>query len=120
MFNDLLDELEKKGYEIFAYADDLAIVGQSNSMLGHAIEIAEQWATDNQMTINKKKSGIIIHKKNSKRSKKRKEVKGYPIVNEYKYLGVYIDSKMSFRPHLEYIRKKIDNGFKLINIMKWK
>ena len=45
---------------------------------------------------------------------------GYPILSEYKYLGVVIDSKLSFKPHLKYIRKKIDNGFKLINIMKWK
>ena len=72
------------------------------------------------MKINKKKSGIILHKKNSKRKRKKSEFHGYPIVNEYKYLGIYIDSKLSFKPHLDYIKKKIDNGFKLINIMKWK
>jgi len=75
---------------------------------------------DNQMQINKKKSAIMYHKINSKKLKKRREYHGYPIVSEYKYLGVVIDSKLSFKQHLEYIRKKIKNGFKLINIMKWK
>jgi len=33
MFNDLLDRLEKAGLQVFAYADDLAIVGKYNVRL---------------------------------------------------------------------------------------
>ena len=72
------------------------------------------------MNINKKKSGIIYHKINGKKLRSRKQYHGYPIMSEYKYLGVIIDNKLSFKPHLEHIRNKINNGFKLINIMKWK
>ena len=72
------------------------------------------------MMINKKKSGIIYHRINSKKIRKKKYYHDYPIMSEYKYLGVIIDSKLSFKPNLEYIRGKINNGFKLINIMKWK
>ena len=72
------------------------------------------------MKINRKKSGIIFHKFKSRKTKTPKSFNGYPIVDSYKYLGIYIDSKLSFQPHLEYIQKKIDNGFKLINVMKWK
>ena len=72
------------------------------------------------MKINKKKSAIIYHKINSKKLRKKKEYHGYPIVSSYKYLGVVLDSKLSFKPHLDHIREKINNGFKLINIMKWK
>ena len=96
MFNDLLNELEESGLEVFAYADDLAIVGQRYRKLKDAIRIVENWAHVNIMTINKKKSGIIIHRTNGKRKKKRKKYKDFPIVDEYKYLGVYIDSKLSF------------------------
>ena len=46
------------------------------------------------MKINKKKSGIIIHKE-SRRGRKRKvmekEINGFPIVNSYKYLGIYLN-----------------------------
>ena len=42
MFNDLLLELEKAGFEIFAYADDLAIVGFEDFRLRKCIEITER------------------------------------------------------------------------------
>ena len=72
------------------------------------------------MRVNKKKSAIIFHKKNSKKLRTKKSYHGYPITDNYKYLGIYLDSALSFRPHLEYIQKKIDKGFRLINIMNWK
>ena len=41
MFNDLLEELSKKDYKVFAYADDLAIIGQNKFKLKDAINIVE-------------------------------------------------------------------------------
>ena len=43
MFNDLLNKLEEEGLEIFAFADDLAIVGMTNVKLKQAMRIAENW-----------------------------------------------------------------------------
>ena len=63
MFNDLLVELNKKGFLTYAYADDLAIVGRYKSQINKAIDITEDWTTKNKMIINKKKSGIIFFKK---------------------------------------------------------
>ena len=62
MFDDLLQKLHEKGYQIFAYADDLAVVGRGKYKLDEAIEIIEHWTVNNKMTINKKKSGIIFYK----------------------------------------------------------
>ena len=42
MFNDLLNKLEEEGLEVFAFADDLAIVGMTNRKLKKAMSIAEQ------------------------------------------------------------------------------
>ena len=61
MFNDLLEELEKIGVEVFAYADDLAIHGFDEDKLKQAMKIVEEWIRKNNMKINKKKSGIIFH-----------------------------------------------------------
>ena len=92
MFNDLLLELEKAGFEIFAYADDLAIVGFDEYRLRKCIEITEMWADKNKMTINKKKSGVIFHMKRGRADISSSEKKfGYPVKMHYKYLGIYMD-----------------------------
>ena len=50
------------------------------------------------MTINRKKSGIIFHKKRASTEKKKTEYyKQYPIVRKYKYLGIMIDETMRFK-----------------------
>jgi len=41
MFNELLERLERKGLQVFAYADDLAIVGKFKVRALEAIRIVE-------------------------------------------------------------------------------
>ena len=48
------------------------------------------------MMVNRAKSGIIFHKnKKDRRNKRDEEIEGYPVVREYKYLGVIIDQTLS-------------------------
>ena len=47
-------------------------------------------------------------------------IKGYPILDEYRYLGVIIDRNLSFIPHLRKIEEKAQKGIKMMKIMKWK
>ena len=96
MFNDLLEDLEENGFQVFAYADDLAIVGRKETKAREAIDIVEKWTEKNKMTINKKKSGIIFYKKKKRKRLKDNDIAGYPIVEEYKYLGIWMDQKMTF------------------------
>ena len=49
--------------DAFAYADDLAIIGFDRCRIFKTIDIIENWANNNNITINKKKSGIILHGK---------------------------------------------------------
>ena len=42
MFNDLIQELEEKGFSVFAYADDLCILEYNNRKLKKAIDIVEK------------------------------------------------------------------------------
>ena len=80
MFNNLLLRLEKEGFEIFAYADDLAIVGFGDDRLMRCIEITELWADENNMKINRKKSGVIFHKMRGRKDIPEDETKfGYPV-----------------------------------------
>ena len=62
MFDDLIKELGDKGYKVFAYADDLAVIGYGKNSLKEVIRICEEWTIRNNMKINREKSGIIWHK----------------------------------------------------------
>ena len=55
-----------------AYADDLVIIGESKRQLRQAMKVINEWAIEAQMTINKKKSGIMYLRKN-RRSKEMAE-----------------------------------------------
>ena len=77
--------------------------------------------------INKKKSGIILHKGRGPTPKANKgNIKGYPIQKHYKYLGVIIDSNLNFGEHMKHIKGKIEKGMKLLyitgknNIEEWR
>ena len=72
------------------------------------------------MKINKKKSGIIFYKKKKTKEEEEKEIMDYPIVREYKYLGVWIDEKLNFNKQMEEVEKKVKTSAKIINMMKWK
>ena len=68
------------------------------------------------MEVNKKKSGIMIHRGKLKYTSSTtiSGVKTYmhkrsliPIVDSYKYLGIVVDKHLNFQEHLSYIRDKI-------------
>ena len=69
MFNDFIEKLRERNINAFAYADDLAMVGRCKTNLIEAIDIVEEWAERNNITINKKKSGVMIHKLRGKAAK---------------------------------------------------
>ena len=77
------------GLYIFAYADDIAILGQGNKKLDKAWELIWRWSYDNGMEINRKKSGIMMHKGSLKKVEANTHTKSrIPIVQCYKYLGI--------------------------------
>ena len=80
MFDDLIERLKRNKIDAFAYADDLAMIGLSKANLLNAINIVEQWARENKLIINKKKSGVMIHKY---RGKAANEDKGF--IREFPY-----------------------------------
>ena len=67
MFDDLVQELDNNGFDVYAYADDLTVVGRGEERTKTAISIVEEWttknSTKNDMIINRKKSGIMFFKK---------------------------------------------------------
>ena len=52
MFNDLIQKLVDKGYDTFAFADDLAVNSFNDNKLKKAIELIKEWTDENLMKIN--------------------------------------------------------------------
>ena len=59
--DDLLIRLDKAGYHVFAYADDIAITGTGEKKLLKAWQTVWNWQLDSHMEVNRKKSGIMLH-----------------------------------------------------------
>ena len=98
--------------DILFYADDLAIIIPINQ-LERAIRVIEETAQQLNLTINKKKSGILIlepppkdEEDKKERGKKRIKLPGYPYVDVYKYLGVEVQSDLEITPYIAKITKK--------------
>jgi len=127
---DLATELQESlgigAEDILLYADDVLILCNSIELLHKAIKIVDLWSKKNGMELNKKKSAIVpfaprkvkaipfLHrlKNNDGKAKEwivnRKELDGVPIVLEYKYLGTFLNFKLTTQTHMEAIRKKSD------------
>ena len=106
--NDLIDELDKNSFEVLAYADDLCVLCDGRNQLINVLKIIDKWTELNDIKVNKSKSGIMILKNNIE---KNDNIDGYPIINEYKYLGIIINDKMNIQKHIGNIDKKLDEYF---------
>ena len=88
--NDLINELDKNSFEVLAYADDLCVLCDGRNQLNNVIKIIDKWSKLNGINVNKNKSGIMILKNDIK---EKDNIDGYPIIREYKYLGILINFK---------------------------
>ena len=105
--NDLIIELDNSAFEVLAYADDLCVICENRNELIRVIKNIDKWCNNNGISVNKKKSGIMI----IKGKKEFSEFGGYPIIEQYKYLGVLIDKNMSIEKHIKMINDRIDIYF---------
>ena len=107
--SDLPNEIDKattpdirignKDINILLYADDIVILADSVNKLQIKINVLFKYFEKNALTINLKKSKILIFQKGGLKSKKEKwwwDNIPIEIVNSYKYLGVLFSSSGLF------------------------
>ncbi len=86
---------------VLAYADDLAVIFENKDELSRCINILEAWCGSNYMRLKKEKCGVLFVQNQRGRKKEHVEShKGYPVVQRYKYLGIQLDERMSFKEQL--------------------
>jgi len=120
----LIEEAQITVDDLLFYADDILILCSSMEQLRTTINTLEEWTIANGMVLNKKKSGIVVFagrfqshipfmKSSDSNIQGRKrwiasgsDFLGFPIVEQYKYLGTILNSKLTCKPQIEYIKKK--------------
>lgn len=91
------------------FADDLAVVTTSWYLLKQVVKTVEEWCINNNMLTNSRKSGVMFldWKRTSAAGLEEKELFGYPVVREYKYLGGWINDKLKVASHLAHMERKV-------------
>ena len=79
------------------YADDLACVVPNKEEASRAIDIIQSMSSSLELTLNKKKSGILILNETPPTDE---TINNIPYVPEYKYLGTWIKGNLDPTPHL--------------------
>ena len=105
--------------ETNAFADDSATVavGIDPKVLGDNIQkdikTMEQWATDHGLSFNAKKTKAMFFTNKKGIVKPKLYINGEEIeyVKEFKYLGVILDDKLSWRKHINHVANKATGTF---------
>ena len=99
-----------QGVEVthFLYADDLVIISPTVKGLQEKLNNLGQFARDKDLTINTKKSQVMIFNKGGKLIKEKFSIDGkeLEVVPSYTYLGVDIPTNGSFNPGMAQMNSK--------------
>ena len=110
----------------YLYADDTVIFisGTNTADVVNKLQIDlnryDKWCKGNKLTINTKKSNFVVYGTKSKVSKIHNinlEMNGDKLIRVpyYKYLGVFLDTGLSFNKHLDVSRKLICHKLYLLS-----
>ena len=114
VLNSLLLELPSRGFYVQAYADDLAVLVTGADMLWirgmaqKAINIAANWALEQELQFSSKKTEIVLftHKRNLDLGSMSMNGLKLKFSKEARLLGVTLDSKLTSKPHITRINCK--------------
>ena len=129
LFNVKLNNIVKAilpGVECSLYVDDFVIIFRSPSVIAierklqNCIKSIEKWTLENGFTISKSKT-VAMHfspKPTSRYNYDPVLMLGdsqIEFVDQFKFLGIIWDTKLTFKPHIDYLRKRC---FKTLNIIR--
>lgn len=105
------------------FADDnvISISGKSSEIIRHFMQLSldniEIWAHENGFTFSVSKTKFILFSRMRSITNVNLFLNGCEIeqVNDYKYLGIWFDSKLNWKSHIQYIQKVC---FKRINFLR--
>ena len=123
--NSIMDCLDPKT-DGSLYVDDFCMCYRSNSMrtierhLQQCINRIENWASHNGFKFSKSKTQCV-HFCQLRKVHNDPELYLYgsliPVVEDFKFLGVLFDRKLSFIPHIKYLKSKCLKALNLLKVL---
>ena len=113
--------------KVFIYADDTSIVTsdtnpvEAQRKVVHIINQFCEWCTKNQLMINLQKTVLInFYNKIEKSSTFHPIIQNHTLkpIKSTKFLGLIIDSQMSWDLHIDFISKKLNKAYYIIKNLK--
>ena len=109
---------QASNFFIRLFADDTFLCAQNEDLLLLEKEVNREltkvykWLASNKLTLNMDKSKCMIISKKRKTSNMSIRINGKELkhCDSYKYLGVYIDKNLSWKPHIEHVCKKVSKA----------
>lgn len=113
-YDDLLDRDMPAGVQMVAFADDVAIIGiartgdQATELMNPALESVAEWMRDNGLRLAPSKTEAIVLTKKKVFTTPKLTVEGHPVTvrRHMRYLGVELDTRLSFTQHIASASKK--------------
>lgn len=117
LFNIYINDLSNvgNGNKIF-YADDAVFYFSCKSLnecllnLNMCLNEISDWLSKNKLIPNINKTKLMLLTNRTVNNLPRVYFNGESLewINQFKYLGIFIDSKLSFKPHVQYVQRKLN------------
>ena len=122
--NDIVKQVDP-GVECSLYVDDFVIMYRSPTIdavqrkLQHTIHRLEKWTLENGFTISKNKTVAMHFCPDKKCMDPVLKLDNYPIqfVKEAKFLGLIWDTKLTFGPHIEYLKARCQKSLNILKVL---
>ena len=128
LFNVKINNIVKQidpGVECSLYVDDFVIMYKSPTIdviqrkLQHTINTLEEWTLKNGFTISKNKTVAMHFCPDKKCMDPVLNLDNDPIqfVKEAKFLGLIWDTKLTFEPHIKYLKARCQKSLNLLKVL---
>ena len=122
--NDIVKQVDP-GVECSLYVDDFVIMYRSPTIdaiqrkLQHTIHRLEKWTLENGFTISKNKIVAMYFCPDKKCMDPVLKLDNDPIqfVKEAKFLGLIWDTKLTFEPHIKYLKARCQKSLNILKVL---
>ena len=122
--NDIVKQVDP-GVECSLYVDDFVIMYRSPTIdaiqrkLQHTIHRLEKWTLENGFTISKNKTVAMHFCPDKKCMDPVLKLDNDPIqfVKEAKFLGLIWDTKLTFEPHIKYLKARCQKSLNVLKVL---